>query len=409
MRVSVVMPQLGLTMTEGTVSEWIKKPGERVEKGEFLFTASTDKADMEVESMAEGTLSEIVVEIGKAVPVGTVIAYIEKAGAENAPSGRSAETAARGQVPEPLQAAGKVPSPQSEVPRKELVRRETPAASPRARRVARELGVDLASVQGTGTAGRIVEEDVRRAAQTTPTQGAENKTRRRQLIAEKMLQSTQTIPHFTVSVEVNAKGLLDLLESLKGPVKDSTGVKLTVTDLLLKALAMVLTELPGMNATWEEEKIRPCNSADLALAAATEEGVVGPVIHNVGKLEVGAIAQRRSDLVDKARRRRLSLRDLEGGVGTLSNLGMYQIDQFQAMITPGQSFVLAVGQIRERPWVEGAALTVRPTMILSLSVDHRVADGAVAAEFIRKVANIIEHPERIGLDFRQEGGKERNR
>ncbi len=409
MRVSVVMPQLGLTMTEGTVSEWIKKPGERVEKGEFLFTVSTDKADMEVESMAEGTLSEIVVEAGKAVPVGTVIAYIQKAGAETVPSEQSAETAARSLVPEPIQVAGKVPSPQSEVPRREPVRRETPAASPRARRVARELGVDLACVQGTGTAGRIVEEDVRRAAQTTPTQGVEDRTRRRQLIAGKMLQSAQTIPHFTVSVEANAEALLARLESLKGPVQDSTGVRLTVTDLLLKAMAMVLTELPGMNAVWEGGKIRSCNGADLTLAAATEEGVVGPVIHDVDKLEVGAIAQRRNDLVDKARRRRLSLRDLEGGVGTLSNLGMYQIDQFQAMITPGQSFVLAVGQIRERPWVEGAALTVRPTMILSLSVDHRVADGAVAAEFIRKVANIIEHPERIGLDSRQEGSKERNR
>lgn len=400
MRVSVVMPQLGLTMTEGTVSEWIKKPGERVEKGEFLFTVSTDKADMEVESMAEGTLSEIVVEAGKAVPVGTVIAYLQKAGAETVSAEQSTETAARSLVPEPVQAAGRVPSPQIEAPGRDRVRKATPAASPRARRAARELGVDFTSVQGTGTAGRIVEEDVRRAAQMTSPQGSEDRTRRRQLIAGKMLESAQTIPHFTVSVETNAEALLARLESLIGPVKDSTGVKLTVTDLLLKALAIGLTELPGMNAVWKEGKIRPYNGVNLGLAAATEEGVVGPVIHDVDKLEVGAIAQRRSNLVDKARRRRLTLRDLEGGVGTLSNLGMYQIDQFQAMITPGQSFVLAVGQIRQRPWVEGAALTVRPTMILSLSVDHRVADGAVAAEFIRKVANLIEHPERIGLDFR---------
>ncbi len=409
MRVSVVMPQLGLTMTEGTVSEWIKKPGETVEKGEFLFTVSTDKADMEVESMAEGTLSEIVVEAGKAVPVGTVIAYLQKAGAETVSAEQSTETAERSLVPEPAQVAGKVSFPQIEASGRDRVRRKTPAASPRARRAARELGVDLASVQGTGTAGRIVEEDVRRAAQMTPPEESGAKTRRRQLIAGKMLESVQTIPHFTVSVEANAEVLLARLESLKGTAKDSTGVKLTVTDLLLKALAMGLIEVPGMNAAWKEGEIRPCNGVNLALAAATEEGVVGPVIHDVDKLEVGTIAQRRSDLVDKARRRRLSLRDLEGGVGTLSNLGMYQIDQFQAIITPGQSFVLAVGQIRQRPWVEGAALTVRPTIILSLSVDHRVADGAVGAEFIRKVANLIEHPERIGLDFRQEGGKERNR
>jgi pyruvate dehydrogenase E2 component (dihydrolipoamide acetyltransferase) len=395
MKVSIVMPQLGLTMTEGTISEWIKKPGDKVEKAEFLFTVSTDKADMEVESMAEGSLSEIVVEAGKTVPVGTVIAYIEKPGEEDGPPEPSAEAPARGQAAEPVRVESSGPAPQSVVASWEFIKRARPAASPRARRIAQELGVDLATVQRRGTAARIIEEDVRRAAQATGARATAESARRRQLIAEKMVQSAQTIPHFTIGVEASAEALLALQESLKGPVEDSTGVKLTVTDMLLKVLAIVVRETPKMNTVWEEEESCPRSGIDLGLAVATEEGVVGPVIHDIENLDVGAIAHQRSELVDKARRRKLSLRDLEGGVGTLSNLGMYRIDQFQAMITPGQSFVLAVGQIRRRPWVEGAALAVRSTIILSLSVDHRVVDGAVAAEFIRKVAETIENPHRI--------------
>ena len=409
MKVSVVMPQLGLTMTEGTVSEWIKKPGDKVEKGEFLFAVSTDKADMEVESMAEGTLSDIVVEAGKTVPVGAVIAHIEEPGEEAVPSEPPLEAAAQGQAAEPVQAVSSFLAPQSVGLVKESAERARPAASPRARRVAQELGVDLATVEGTGAAGRIVEEDVRRAAQATRPPKTQESLRRRQLIAEKMVESAQTIPHFTVGVEANTEALLALLESLRGPVEDSTGAKLTVTDVLLKALAISLREMPWMNAVWEDEKVRPCNGVDLGLAVATEEGVVGPVLHDIDRLDVGAIARQRSELIDKARRRKLSLHDLEGGVGTLSNLGMYRIDQFQAMIAPGQSFVLAAGEIRKRPWVEGAALAVRSTIILSFSVDHRVADGVVAAEFTRRVANIIEQPYRILWDPPQEGGKERNR
>lgn len=392
MRVSVVMPQLGLTMTEGTVSEWIKKPGDKVTKGEFLFIVSTDKADMEVESISEGILSEILVETGKAVPVGTVIAYLESAGEK---AEFSAEAPPREQATEPVPVASSIPAAQSAAASQESAKKKRPAASPRARRIAQELDVDLADVQGTGMAGRIVEEDVRRAAQAIHPRVTEESARRRKLIAEKMAQSAQTIPHFTVWVEANAEELLALQETLKNPEEDSTGVKLTLTDILLKAVALALEEVPKMRAVWAGDRISSLPSIDLGLALATDEGVVGPVIHGIDKLDVRRIARQRSELVGKALRRRLSLHDLEGGVGTLSNLGMYKVDQFQAMITPGQSFVLAAGEIRKRPWVEGAAVTVRSTIILSLSVDHRVLDGAVAAQFIRKVANTIENPHRI--------------
>lgn len=408
MKVSVLMPQLGLTMTEGTVSEWHKQPGDAVKKGEFLFTVSTDKADMEVESVAEGVLSDVMVEVGKTVPVGTVIAYLDKPGEEVSPSESSPESSNQKSAPESVPSVTTSLEPESKILNRELSDRTMPAASPRARRAAKELRVDLASVQGTGTTGRIVEEDIRRAAQTRSRQGTGKGERRRQLIAEKMISSAETIPHFTVWAEAKAEALLALLKSLKGPVEDSAGVKLTVTDLLLKSLAIVLAETSEMNTVWEGGRICPCDSVDLGLAIATEEGVVGPVIHAVDKLNVGALAQIRKELADKARQRRLSFRDLEGGVGTLSNLGMYRIDQFQALITPGQSFVLAVGQIRQRPWVEEAGLEVRSTIILNLSVDHRVADGAVAAEFLRKVVDNLENPYRLLWQFRETGGKEGN-
>lgn len=395
MKDPVVMPQLGLTMTEGTVSKWIRKPGDKVAKGEFLFVVSTDKADMEVESMTEGTLSEIVVEAGKAVPVGTVIAYIEKAGDEADSSETAPDTAKHGKQPDAIHVESQDATPPTSAPTIRSMRGARPSASPRARRVAQDFGVDLAMVHGSGTAGRIIEEDVRRAAQAGGAQKAEESARRRQLIASKMIQSAQTIPHFTVGVEANADALLAVQESLKGSVEDSTGVPLTVTDILLRALAVALRETPQMNSVWEKEKVRSRRSIDLGVAVATDSGVVAPIIHNIDEMDLKAIALRRSELVNKARRGKLSLKEVEGGSGTLSNLGMYRIDQFQAMITPGQSFVLATGQIRKRPWVDGAALTIRSTIILSLSVDHRVADGVVAAEFIRKIVEVIENPHRI--------------
>lgn len=395
MKISVLMPQLGLTMTEGTVSEWIKQPGDKAEKGEFLFMVSTDKADMEVESMTAGTLSEIVLEAGNTVPVGSVIAYIEGSGKKGGTTELSEDAAGRSQAAEPAEVEGRVAAPPSQAPVTEFARSTRPPASPRARRIAQDLGVDIATVRGTGTEGRIVKDDVRKAAQPTGVQRTEEGVRRRRLISEKMVESVQTVPHFTVGIEANAEALLALQESLKGPVEEAAGTKLTVTDVLLKTLATVLEEIPKMNAVWENKKISPRSNIDLGLAVATEEGVVGPIIHGVNKLDLRAITQRRSELVEKTLQRKLSLRDLEGGVGTLSNLGMYQIDQFQAIITPRQSFVLAVGQIRKRPWVEGAALTIRSTIVLTLSVDHRVVEGAGAAEFIRKVADAIEDPGRI--------------
>jgi pyruvate dehydrogenase E2 component (dihydrolipoamide acetyltransferase) len=397
MNVPVVMPQLGLTMTEGSVSAWLKKTGEMVRKGEMLFVVSTDKADMEVESLDEGVLAKIQVEPGEVVPVGTVIAYLERPGDGAAPESPSAAALPQ---PKEVPAAPKAGTEGEEVPSAVTAlvgRKEEPAASPRARRLARELGVDLAQVKASGASGRIAEEDVRKYAEGARSQtaaAAAPDLRRRQLIAERMTKSIQTIPHFSVSAEVNAEKLIELRESLKEPVEKQVGVKLTVTDLLLKALGLALQETPQMQAVWEEGTLRTVGAIDLGLAIATARGVVAPVIRKVEAMDLAEMARCRQGVSEKARRGRLSLAELEGGTGTLSNLGMYRVDHFQAIISPGQSFVLAVGKIADRPWVERGVLRVAPTAALNLCVDHRVADGALAALFLGKIVEIIENPQR---------------
>jgi pyruvate dehydrogenase E2 component (dihydrolipoamide acetyltransferase) len=406
MNVPVVMPQLGLTMTEGSVAEWLKKPGESVSKGEMLFVVSTDKADMEVESLDEGKLVQIVVEPGKVVPVGTVIAYLGGSGDEVSSQPRTVQAAiaapplksdkmsvTAAAVEHPAAASGP------------LAKSESLPASPRARKVARELGIDISQVSPRPGSGRIVEEDVRRFAETARpvvamvappvAKATPPDARRRRLIAERLTKSIQTIPHFSVSVELRADQLISLRESLKGPVEKQMGLKLTVTDLLLKALGLALGETTGMRSVWNEGDCQAVEAIDLGLAIAAVSGVVAPVIRNVGALDLVEIARWRQAVTEKARGGRLSLTDLEGGIGTLSNLGMYRVDHFQAIISPGQSFIVAVGKIDHRPWVEAGALTVAPTMTLTLSVDHRVADGALAAQFLERITEIIENPYRL--------------
>jgi pyruvate dehydrogenase E2 component (dihydrolipoamide acetyltransferase) len=274
-------------------------------------------------------------------------------------------------------------------------REGTLPASPRAKKLARDLGVDISKVLPNGGRDRIVEEDVRQFAATVKSPPTAADARRRRVIAERLTQSVQTIPHFSLSVEVRADQLVALRESLKGSATASSGVKLTITDLLLKALGIACQENPSMRAAWENGDLRPVNAIDLGLAIAAESGVVAPVVRNAAALQLGGIAKWRSEVAEKARGGRLALTDLEGGIGTLSNLGMYRVTQFQAIISPGQSFILAVGKIDNRPWVEGRGLIVTQTMNLTLSVDHRVADGAVAAKFLESISALIESPERL--------------
>jgi pyruvate dehydrogenase E2 component (dihydrolipoamide acetyltransferase) len=266
------------------------------------------------------------------------------------------------------------------------------SVSPRARRLAKELGVDLAAVRGNGVDGLVTEQDIRGAAAAPRPKVASSDGGRRQLIAERLTLSVQTVPTFSVAAEVNAENFVALHESLKQSMAQAGGAKLTITDLLLTVFAQTLKSNPELNAVWEGNAVSIRTSVDLGLAVSTPKGVVAPVLRNLSSTSLPALVARRIELVEKARAGRLSLADLEGGVGTLSNLGMYRVDHFQAIITPGQSSILAVGQIRKRPWA-AETLSVKPTVMLNLTVDHRVADGAIGAAFLSKMVELIENPQ----------------
>ena len=400
MTVTIAMPQLGLTMTEATVGTWLKKPGDAIKKDEPLLSVSTDKVDMDVESNVDGVLRDILVEEGVTVPVGTALAIVDAAGKGSpapAPSAPSSAVladkpqAADGQSLETDRALEK------EDPSEDL--RSPHRSSPRARREARRLGIDLALVKGSGPKGRIVEKDLQGlAVPSEPSRPAaasnQADAKRRRLIAESMAESVRTIPAFSVSLEVDAHRLVSLYHDLREPISRSAGAKLTYTDLLFRALALALAGMPAMNAVWEGE-VRQRSQVILGLAVATDRGVVAPVLADVDRLALPLLITRRAALTERARQSRLSFVDLEGGVGTLSNMGMYRVDRFEGIITPGQSFILAAGKLRERPWVEDKALVVRPTVVLNLSVDHRVADGALAVAFLENIATVIENPYRV--------------
>jgi pyruvate dehydrogenase E2 component (dihydrolipoamide acetyltransferase) len=399
MTLTISMPQLGLTMTEATVSVWLKKPGDSVKKDEAVLSVSTDKVDMDIEATADGVLREIIVEEGKTVPVGTPLAYLDT-GADSAPQAARILAQPASPVPPPDGANSVSVTKANSAPVDRALEKEepseTPRSSPRARRQARQLGIDIAKVQGSGPQGRIVEKDLLKLA---PARSAavpsQNDSKRRRVIAESMLESVRTIPPFSVSLEVNAEKLVSLYQGLKEVISRRAGHKLTYTDLLFRALALSLADTPAMNAVWEAEEVRPRSQIVLGLAVATDRGVVAPVLSGVEKIPLVKLVTGRAELAEKARQSRLTFADLEGAVGTLSNLGMYRIDRFEGIISPGQSFILAAGKLRNRPWVEDASLLIRPTIILNLSVDHRVADGATAAVFLERIAEIIENPYRV--------------
>ncbi len=361
--VDIVMPQLGLTMTEGSVTAWLKKPGEKVEKGEPLFTVETDKVEMEVESTATGYLNEVLVEAGQIVPVGTVIARVGD-----------------GKV-----AVG-VPA-----------LHET-AASPRARKLAKELGVDITAVRPS-RGHRIVEEDIRRhhaerqhlAVNPQPTPAAREETGRK-VIAERLSASFQQAPHFYLGAEVIAAELVRLREKLGSAVLERASVKLTYTDFFLMALARALFEHGDMNASWQAGALVKNATVDVGFAVQGATSLLVPVIRNADRLQLADLAKQRAALADKAREGKLTLAEMEGGGATLSNLGPYGIDWFQAILNPPQSVIVSTGRIASRPAVIEGQMTVCPMLTITASADHRVVDGVAAARFLARIKELLENP-----------------
>jgi pyruvate dehydrogenase E2 component (dihydrolipoamide acetyltransferase) len=382
MAFSVVMPALEMAQESGTLIAWRKKEGESVSKGEPLLEIETDKAVLEVEAPADGILAGVAAQEGAVIPVGETIAWIVRPG-EIAPQ-KASSPSARKTSNEPARSVSPAPeiTPEPATPSARL--------SPKARRLARERGVNIASLHGSGPGGAIVAVDVLKAETTTlETPGSVGR-----LMAERTTQSWTTVPHFFVVREADASGLVEVRERLAPAIEQKSGVKLTHTDLLVALIARVLRRHPRLNASWTEGKIRLNPEINLAVAMAVEDGVVAAVIHNAEGAQLTEIAVQRRDLTDRARAGRLHPADISGSTFTLSNLGMYHVDAFSAIINPPQAAILAVGSVTDRVVPVAGQPAIRPMLTLTLSCDHRVVDGARAATFLKDLVESLREPEK---------------
>jgi pyruvate dehydrogenase E2 component (dihydrolipoamide acetyltransferase) len=393
----VKLPRLGQGMESGTIVKWLKSEGDRVEKGEPLYELDTDKVTQEVEAEASGVLLKIAVDEGE-VPVGRTIAVIGEEGEE-------APVVSEESEPEPArEEAPQTPFPQQEDGRPAEGERPTALqaggrvkASPLARRIARERGVDLASLRGTGPEGRIVAEDVERAEAApagapapVPTGEVERRelTSIRKTIARRLTDAWQ-IPVFQLRASADMTRVNALLARLR---ENEEGPKPTVTDVLTKVCATALLRHREVNAQWTDEAILLFPTANVGLAVATPQGLVVPVIRSAEQLSLAQIAAARSDLVTRAREAKLQRADLEEGTFTISNLGMYRVEQFTAVLNPPQAAIVAVGAIEERAVPVDGDVAVRPLMTLTATFDHRAVDGAPAAGFLQTVKELLEEP-----------------
>jgi pyruvate dehydrogenase E2 component (dihydrolipoamide acetyltransferase) len=403
MEFDVIMPKLGLTMEEGTLVRWFKKAGEAVKAGEVIFEVETDKSIQEVESPASGTLSAILVGEGDCVPVATRVARITS-GQVGHPAASSLATqdasyevtagpaASKGIAQLPminLETSGKGGNVVDHKNARRFV-------SWRARKAIRDIGLDLEEIgTGSGPGGRIIESDVIRAVdRLAESQNEEwiDLTHVQRIVAERMAASFSKVPHFYLTVEVNAEHLLKLRDELLPEVQTAFGIRLSISDMLVKIAAAALEAHPLANASWVDGKLRLNGAIHVGLATATPSGLVVPVIRHANLRSTAEIAQIRSQLTSKAQQGKLEPDEMSGGSFTLTNLGMYGIDQFQAIINPPQSVILAVGRIKERPVGEDGKVVLKPVFFLSLSCDHRVLDGAVGAAFLQEVVGLVEKP-----------------
>jgi len=387
MAVSVVMPALELAQETGKVLVWIKKEGDKVVKGEPLLEIETDKVSFELEAQADGILAGVRSHEGDVVPVGQIIAWLvapgEQPPTESDDASRSMAEQARPQT------ASSAPRAAAAAPAPEKPAVGGPRISPKARRMAQELGVDISRIVGTGPGGTISGEDIQaaaaKAAAPTTKQTAESLSTIARLMAERTTQSWTTVPHFFLARDVDASALNAAREQLG---RD----KFTHTDFLIALVARTLLDHPKMNASWTGTAIRLNPAVNISLAVAVPEGVVGAVIPNAATTAIAEIATQRKDLAERAKSGRLRPADIAGGTFTISNLGMFGVDAFSAIITSPQAAVLAVGRIADRVVAVNGQPAVRPIMTITLSSDHRVVDGAQAAAFLNDLAAVLEKP-----------------
>jgi pyruvate dehydrogenase E2 component (dihydrolipoamide acetyltransferase) len=418
MPTNILMPALSPTMTEGNLARWLKKEGDAVKAGDVLAEIETDKATMEVEAVDEGTLARILVPGGtQAVKVNDVIAILaeegEDTGAVKAPAAVAAAAPNPPLAATPIQPAAAVsPAAQAAKSGNRVI------ASPLARRIAQQLGVDLTGVTGSGPNGRIVKADVERApkgrakpaatAAATATAPAISgaaqfgepafdlvpHTSMRKTIARRLQESKQFVPHFYLTVDCEIDRLLKLREEVNAASpKDGPGAyKVSVNDFVVKACAIALKQVPAANASWSDDGVKMYKSADIAVAVAIPNGLITPILRDADSRRLSELSIAMKDLAVRAKSGKLKPEEYTGGSFSVSNLGMFGIKDFAAIINPPQSCILAVGAGEQRPVVRNGALAIASVMSCTLSVDHRVVDGAIGAEFLAAFKRLIEQP-----------------
>ena len=402
MAISIVMPALEMAQETGKLVSWKKKEGEAVKKGELLLEVETDKAVVEIEAAGDGILGGITAQVGAVVPVGQTIAWLLKPGeavpAASAPTqtGRTGAAAGTPAVAQAATAAATV----AEVADAGPVR-----ISPKARRLAKEHGIDVSQLKGTGPGGEILAEDVlaaQGASSATPSSpstmpsvstGLGAMSSIGKIMAERTTQSWTTAPHFFVSREVDGTALVAAREKFGPDIERTRGVKLTYTDLLTAVIARVLRKHPRMNASWTGDSIKANPDVNVGLAMAVTDAVVVGVVPKTDTAALGEISVRRRDLSERARTNKLSPADITGATFTISNLGMYHVDSFTAIIVPPQAGILAVGAMTDRVVPVPGGIGVRPMMTITLSCDHRVVDGARGAAFMHDLVEALLRPD----------------
>jgi pyruvate dehydrogenase E2 component (dihydrolipoamide acetyltransferase) len=414
----IIMPKLGLTMEEGVINKWLVKEGDQVEKGDALFEVATDKVNMEVESTANGVVLKIMAAEGETIPITQTVAYIGKPGEVIEEKEES--------VPAPQKTEEKPVSVQIEE-KKATIDLETAGerikASPLARRLASEYGLDLSKIQGTGPGGRIVKEDIEKAYQQKeiiapqkeekpkaepvvmvketliPGEGLPKEviplTRMRKIIAERMHSSMQNKPHFYLQMEVLADELVKLRGRMLPLIEKTTGLRISYNDILIKIVAQSLEKFPTINVYFLDNGIQMNPAVNIGVAVALEDGLIVPVVKNANLKGLSQIVVETNDLSKRARESKLLPEEITGGTFTISNLGMYGVDSFNAIINAPESAILACGAIKKRPYFDGENIVVASLMNLTLSGDHQIVDGAVAAQFMQYLKNLIEEP--LGL------------
>lgn len=412
MPIEILMPALSPTMTEGNLVKWLKKEGDIVKSGDVIAEIETDKATMEVDTPDEGRMGKILVAEGtEGVQVNQVIALLLEEGEdssalENMKTGLAPEQTQKPEVPQSSPSTKsdlKVVVPQTETSNARVF------ATPLARRIAENAGIKIQSISGSGPHGRVVKADVEQALSQTiaapslraaapssflsgyePTYDVLPVSNMRKVIAKRLMEAKQTVPHFYLTVDCDIERLVKAREQINA--KANGAYKLSVNDFVIKACALALKQVPEANASWIDDQIYQYKSADVAVAVAIEGGLITPVIRQAETKGLVDISHEMKTLAVRAHEGKLKPEEFQGGTFSLSNLGMYGVKQFSAIINPPQGCILAVGAAEERPVVRGGLLTTAMIMTCTLSVDHRVVDGAVGANFLKVFKELIENP-----------------